>query len=51
MIGRLFRRGFELCEGDKEATEALQKDIEKNINERIFGQVDCPSNWQYPKKR
>ncbi len=34
----------------KEATEALQKDIEKNINERIFGQVDCPSNWQYPKK-
>ena len=50
MIGRLFKRGFELREGDKEATEALQKDIEKNINERIFGQVDCPSNWQYPKK-
>lgn len=50
MIGRLFRRGFELREGDKEATEALQIDIEKTINERIFGQVDCPSNWQYPKK-
>ncbi len=50
MTGRLFRRGFELCEGDKEATKTLRKAIEKNINERIFGQVDCPSNWQYPKK-
>ena len=50
MIGRLLRRGFDLREGDKEATEALQLAIEKIMNESIFGQVDCPSNWQLPKK-
>jgi hypothetical protein len=40
MIGRVFQRGSKLREGDKEATEALQKAIEKNINESIFGQVE-----------
>ena len=32
MIGRLLRRGFDLREGDKEATEALQLAIEKIMN-------------------
>jgi hypothetical protein len=50
MMGWLLRRGLDLCEQDKEATEALHLAIEKLMNESIFGQVDCSSNWQLPKK-
>ena len=48
MIFHLIRNGLQLWENDSRAAHGLRCAIENEVNEVIFGDPTCKSNWQFP---
>ena len=41
---------MELREGNKQFTKYLIQEVERIVNQEIFGEPGLPSNWQFPLK-
>ena len=50
MIYHLLRRGMELREGNQLITDDLIREVERIVNQEMFGEPGSPSNWQFPLK-
>ena len=48
IIAHLLRAGYNLREGNKEQTDQYIAAVQLIINEGIFGNPGCASNWIYP---
>lgn len=48
IIEHLLRQGIRLREGDKEATEEFILEVQRIINEEMFGSVGCAALWTFP---
>jgi hypothetical protein len=48
IISHLLRMGYHVREGDKQLLNQFFNDIQRIINERIFGSPGCASNWTFP---
>lgn len=48
IISHLLRRGYNLREGNKEMTDQFITSIQLIVNEQIFGNPGCSSNWTFP---
>jgi hypothetical protein len=48
IITHLFLWGLHRVEGSAELTQQLIRSIQLIINEQLFGEQGCPSNWQFP---
>ncbi len=50
MIYHLLHRGMELQEGNEQLTDNLIREMERIVNQEMFGEPGSPSNWQFPLK-
>jgi hypothetical protein len=50
IIYHILHRGMELREGNKQFTKHLIREVERIVNQEMFGEPRLPSNWQFPLK-
>jgi hypothetical protein len=41
---------MELREGNEQITDVLIREVERWVNQEMFGEPGSPSNWQFPLK-
>jgi hypothetical protein len=51
IIYQLLLKGWRFVEGDKPATEEFIRNIELLVNQQLFGNAVCPSNWKFPVEK